>query len=100
MTLYYAEGSATAEISDEQMREALHGVLAQIGQRTKVLALPPDFTRYNSRAGQLICMAYEFYGSAMTDIMPALGTHVPMPCLLYTSPSPRDAHESRMPSSA
>ena len=79
MTLYYAEGSATAEISDEQMREALHGVLTQIGQRTKVLALPPDFTRYNSRAGQLTCMAYEFYGSAMTDIMPALGTHVPMP---------------------
>ena len=24
----------------------------------------------------------------------------PSPCLLYTSPSPRDAHESRMPSSA
>ena len=24
----------------------------------------------------------------------------PEPCLLYTSPSPRDAHESRMPSSA
>ena len=25
---------------------------------------------------------------------------IPEPCLLYTSPSPRDAHESRMPSSA
>ena len=25
---------------------------------------------------------------------------LPYPCLLYTSPSPRDAHESRMPSSA
>ena len=25
---------------------------------------------------------------------------VPKICLLYTSPSPRDAHESRMPSSA
>ena len=25
---------------------------------------------------------------------------IPLPCLLYTSPSPRDAHESRMPSSA
>ena len=24
----------------------------------------------------------------------------PIACLLYTSPSPRDAHESRMPSSA
>ena len=35
-----------------------------------------------------------------------IGTHIPIPgidpdsCLLYTSPSPRDAHESRMPSSA
>ena len=27
-------------------------------------------------------------------------THVSRNCLLYTSPSPRDAHESRMPSSA
>ena len=25
---------------------------------------------------------------------------MPVDCLLYTSPSPRDAHESRMPSSA
>ena len=25
---------------------------------------------------------------------------MPKSCLLYTSPSPRDAHESRMPSSA
>ena len=28
------------------------------------------------------------------------GTIVFNACLLYTSPSPRDAHESRMPSSA
>ena len=28
------------------------------------------------------------------------GASVPENCLLYTSPSPRDAHESRMPSSA
>ena len=26
--------------------------------------------------------------------------YLDMGCLLYTSPSPRDAHESRMPSSA
>ena len=30
--------------------------------------------------------------------LPELGQ--PVTCLLYTSPSPRDAHESRMPSSA
>ena len=28
------------------------------------------------------------------------GTVLYVGCLLYTSPSPRDAHESRMPSSA
>ena len=28
------------------------------------------------------------------------GTNSSLICLLYTSPSPRDAHESRMPSSA
>ena len=28
------------------------------------------------------------------------GSEEPNACLLYTSPSPRDAHESRMPSSA
>ena len=38
-----------------------------------------------------------FEGTAGVD----LGTGVKfMGCLLYTSPSPRDAHESRMPSSA
>ena len=29
-----------------------------------------------------------------------LHKHIDTTCLLYTSPSPRDAHESRMPSSA
>ena len=29
-----------------------------------------------------------------------LVTNAPIPCLLYTSPSPRDVEESRMPSSA
>ena len=35
----------------------------------------------------------------MTQVVFFLGRH-PGACLLYTSPSPRDAHESRMPSSA
>ena len=36
------------------------------------------------------------------SLMPILEEYTPilMDCLLYTSPSPRDAHESRMPSSA
>ena len=39
-----------------------------------------------------------------TNVIAGAGIDVydkePLPCLLYTSPSPRDAHESRMPSSA
>jgi nickel-dependent lactate racemase len=44
-----------------------------------VLAVPPDFTRFYSKVGPLTCYAYDYYGDAMTDVMPALGTHVPMP---------------------
>ena len=34
------------------------------------------------------------------NLMQNLGTRVYLNCLLYTSPSPRDVEESRMPSSA
>ena len=33
-------------------------------------------------------------------VFPVKGQMLSIHCLLYTSPSPRDAHESRMPSSA
>ena len=36
----------------------------------------------------------------VVDISQSEGDIWSLPCLLYTSPSPRDAHESRMPSSA
>ena len=93
MTLYYSAGSATHEISDSEMQTALHGVFDQLGNRTNVLALPPDFTRYNSRAGQLTCMAYEYFQERMTDIMPALGTHVPMPAWQLDKMFPRVPHD-------
>ena len=34
------------------------------------------------------------------SVAPKLSNRNKIICLLYTSPSPRDAHESRMPSSA
>ncbi|MFT7641037.1 MAG: nickel-dependent lactate racemase [Pirellulaceae bacterium] len=79
MALYYAQGSPTTEISDREMEEALFEVLRQLGPQERVIALPPDFTRYNSRAGKLTCMVNDFYDEKLVDIMPALGTHVPMP---------------------
>ena len=42
----------------------------------------------------------EWFGQFYDMIQKALGAPNSITCLLYTSPSPRDAHESRMPSSA
>ncbi len=79
MTIYFQAGSPTTELSESDLREALQSTFQQLGDRRKVLALPPDFTRFNSRAGVLTCLTYEHFGDRLTDVMPALGTHVPMP---------------------
>ncbi len=78
MTTYYAEGSPTTDLSDAQLKAALSAALDRLGPRRRVLAVPPDFTRLGSMAGPLTCMAYEYFGQRLLDVMPALGTHVPM----------------------
>jgi nickel-dependent lactate racemase len=79
MTTYYAEGSPTTELSEADLRAALHDTFKRLGKRERVIAVPPDFTRFNSRAGLLTCQTYEYYGDRLVDVMPALGTHFPMP---------------------
>ena len=79
MTIFYAQGSPDADFSSEDLRVALEETLRRLEPRRKVLALPPDFTRANSMAGPLTCMAHQYLGNRLTDIMPALGTHAPMP---------------------
>jgi nickel-dependent lactate racemase len=74
-TLYYAKGSAETALSSEEMRSALHAALDKIGPRKRVLIVPPDFTRFHSRAGELTRYAWEYYGASVADILPALGTH-------------------------
>ncbi len=66
------------EMSPEQIRAGLSEALCKLGERRKVMAVPPDFTRFHSRAGDLTQMAWEFYGERMIDILPALGTHTAM----------------------
>jgi len=79
MTIFYAQGSPDADLSSEDLRTALEGTLRQLEPRRKVLAIPPDFTRFNSMAGPLTCIAHQYLGDRLTDIMPALGTHAAMP---------------------
>src|SRR5580658_3803946 len=78
MSLFFAAGSPDTEMSPAEYRAGLHDALTKLGKRNKVLAVPPDFTRFHSKAGELTEMAWEFYGDKMTDVLPALGTHSPM----------------------
>lgn len=65
-------------MSSAELRAGLHEALDKLGARRKVLALPPDFTRFHSRAGELTELAWGYYGERLTDVLPALGTHTPM----------------------
>ena len=76
--LYYARGSVTTSFTPADLRAALHEALAKLGAKKRVLAIPPDFTRFHSRAGELTRYAFDYYGAQLTDILPALGTHSPM----------------------
>ncbi len=75
MSLFFASGSASTEMSVDEVKANLFGALERLGERRRVLAVPPDFTRMHSRAGELTEMAWEFYGERMVDVLPALGTH-------------------------
>jgi nickel-dependent lactate racemase len=78
MSLFFATGSPTTEISPEELKTNLAQALDQLGPRRKVLAVPPDFTRMHSQSGVLTELAWQYYGDALTDVLPALGTHKAM----------------------
>jgi nickel-dependent lactate racemase len=78
MSLFFAAGSPSAEMSAEEIKAGLYGALNKLGARTKVLAVPPDFTRMHSQSGLLTEMAWEYYGERLVDVLPALGTHKAM----------------------
>lgn len=76
--IYYQNVSIDNNMSHEDLKRGLEEALLKLGEKKKVLAIPPDFTRFPSRAGELTEIAWQYYGDKMTDILPALGTHTPM----------------------
>jgi nickel-dependent lactate racemase len=76
--ILFEKGSAHRELTPDEMRAGLFEALGKLGERNKVLAIPPDYTRYPSRAGFLTEMTWQYYGGKLTDVLPALGTHSPM----------------------
>jgi nickel-dependent lactate racemase len=78
MSLYCATGGAKVELSVQQLRDLLCESLGKLGQRKRVLAVPPDYSRVHSRAGDLTSFASDYYGPRLQAVLPALGTHVEM----------------------
>jgi nickel-dependent lactate racemase len=78
MSLYLAKGAPDAEFTSAELKPLLFDALGKLGSRKRVLAVPPDMTRFHSRAGELTEFAWEYYRAEMESILPALGTHAPM----------------------
>src|SRR5512133_2123802 len=76
--LYYSRGSEHENLSADDLKQGLYAALEKLGHKRKVLALPPDITRLHSRSGELTRYAWQYYGKALTDVLPALGTHFAM----------------------
>lgn len=76
--MYYERGSETEVLTSDDLREGLYTALDRLGIRNKVLAIPPDFTRFHSQAGILTTHVYNYYQEKLAHVLPALGTHFPM----------------------
>lgn len=76
--LYFQRGSKTDVLTSEDLKTGLNTALDQLGEKQKVLAIPPDFTRFHSFAGKLTQLTHEYYGDSLVDVLPALGTHTGM----------------------
>jgi len=76
--MYCAVGGIDVELGPGQLKELLAESLGKLGQRERVLAVPPDMTRLHSQAGVLTCAARELLGDRLKAILPAIGTHTAM----------------------
>lgn len=78
MPYTFTEAIEPTGLSDHDIAVMLSTYLADKPKPKKVLLLPPDITRFNSYAGPITRMLCGLLDGAAIDIMPALGTHVPM----------------------
>jgi nickel-dependent lactate racemase len=77
MSLFCATGSVESDLFP-QLQDLLSESLAKLGERKRVLVVPPDQSRFHSRAGDLTRYAWEYYGDRLQTVLPALGTHAAM----------------------
>lgn len=78
MMNYSQLGNKNDTLTSSDLERGLYKALDRIGKKKNVLAVPPDITRFHSRAGELTDMVLAYYGPNLTAVLPALGTHRPM----------------------
>ena len=80
MLTYSVKSSRPEGLTDQELFDALSYTLSDCKDKLKkVLLLPPDFTRFYSGSGKITNWYYHaLKDTCQVDIMPALGTHVPM----------------------
>ena len=92
--IFFSEGAVDLTIDRNRISEMIDQMLEKLGNLSRVLILPPDFTRYHSYAGEITCMLYQkLKGSSYMEIMPTLGTHLPMSVVELDMMYPGIPHE-------
>ena len=76
--MVYSQIADSEGISQETMKKHFFKGLKALGERKRILLIPPDITRLHGLGGLLAVWAVEYFGSKVKAILPALGTHVPM----------------------
>ncbi len=76
--ILFSQGSPETAFTVEELRNALFTSFDQLGDRKRVVAVPPDFTRYHSQSGLLTELSWEYYQERLADVLPATGTHFAM----------------------
>jgi nickel-dependent lactate racemase len=76
--IYFKSGSENTILNSGDIEAGISSALEKLGERKKVLVVPPDCTRIHSRAGEITSYIYKYYNKSLKDVLPALGTHSPM----------------------
>ena len=77
--IYFAEGTANKVIDSTRISELIDSMLSKLGKLDRVIILSPDYTRYDSYAGEITCMLFDkLRDRSYIRILPTTGTHTPM----------------------
>lgn len=76
--MFAARGSVREDIQADELAGLVAQALAGIAGARRAVVIPPDITRFHSRAGAVTDLVYKHLGNKLAAVLPSLGTHAPM----------------------